>query len=64
MKRLLDHPAVKKTCSELNLYLDSYERCGTSLGSDAIYLSNIRYAVNRPNTSQVANAINEGISLP
>jgi len=48
MERLLNHPDVKKTCSTEALYLDSYER----------------YAANRPNTSQVANAINEGKELP
>ncbi|KAF2422373.1 glutathione S-transferase [Tothia fuscella] len=39
---------VKATTSTDELYLDSYER----------------YAENRPNTSQVANAINEGRGLP
>ncbi|RDX46479.1 glutathione S-transferase C-terminal-like protein [Lentinus brumalis] len=46
--RLLNHPAFKRTCSTEQLYLDSYER----------------YAFNRPNTSQVANAINAGTALP
>ncbi|KAH7921168.1 glutathione S-transferase [Leucogyrophana mollusca] len=46
--RLFEHPAFKKTCSTEELYLDSYER----------------YAFNRPNTSQVANAINSGRGLP
>jgi glutathione S-transferase len=40
--------AVKKTTSEDQLYLDSYER----------------YAENRPNTSQVREAINSGRGLP
>ncbi|KAH9940706.1 glutathione S-transferase [Amylocystis lapponica] len=48
VRRLLDHPAFKCTCSTEQLYLDSYER----------------YAYNRPNTSQVANAINSGTALP
>ncbi|GJJ10090.1 hypothetical protein Clacol_004316 [Clathrus columnatus] len=48
LDRLLNHPCVKRTCSDLDLYLDSYER----------------YAFNRPNTSQVANAINSGKELP
>ncbi|TFK47528.1 glutathione S-transferase [Heliocybe sulcata] len=48
LKRLFDHPAFKATCSDEQLYLDSYER----------------YAYNRPNTSQVANAINSGRGLP
>ncbi|KAL8725940.1 MAG: hypothetical protein Q9181_006228 [Wetmoreana brouardii] len=39
---------VKATTSTDDLYLDSYER----------------YAENRPNTSQVANAVNEGRGLP
>jgi len=39
---------VKATTSSDDLYLDSYER----------------YAENRPNTSQVANAVNEGRGLP
>ncbi|KAL1938825.1 hypothetical protein VTO73DRAFT_11205 [Trametes versicolor] len=46
--RVLGHPAVKRTCSTEQLYLDSYER----------------YAFNRPNTSQVANAVNAGTALP
>ncbi|KAF8590762.1 glutathione S-transferase [Ramaria rubella] len=48
LERLLQHPDVQKTCSTEQLYLDSYER----------------YAANRPNTSQVANAINAGHELP
>ncbi|KAF3219337.1 hypothetical protein TWF192_008237 [Orbilia oligospora] len=40
--------SVKVTTSDEELYLDSYER----------------YAENRPNTSQVAKAINEGRGLP
>lgn len=40
--------SVKATTSDDELYLDSYER----------------YAENRPNTSQVANAINSGRGLP
>jgi len=46
--RLLGFPAFKRTCSTEQLYIDSYER----------------YAWNRPNTSQVANAINSGMALP
>ncbi|PCH45089.1 glutathione S-transferase C-terminal-like protein [Wolfiporia cocos MD-104 SS10] len=46
--RLVKHPAFKRTCSTEELYIDSYER----------------YAHNRPNTSQVANAINAGTALP
>ncbi|KAI0718386.1 glutathione S-transferase C-terminal-like protein [Cerioporus squamosus] len=46
--KLINHPAFKRTCSTEQLYLDSYER----------------YAFNRPNTSQVANAINAGTALP
>ncbi|KAI0367173.1 glutathione S-transferase C-terminal-like protein [Pilatotrama ljubarskyi] len=48
LDRVLNHPAFKRTCSAEQLYLDSYER----------------YAFNRPNTSQVANAINAGTALP
>ncbi|OBZ78129.1 Glutathione S-transferase U8 [Grifola frondosa] len=48
VNRLLTHPAFLRTCSAEALYLDSYER----------------YAYNRPNTSQVANAINAGTALP
>jgi len=48
VKRLLGHEAFKATCSDLSLYIDSYER----------------YAFNRPGTSQVADAINRGESLP
>ncbi|KAL7006450.1 hypothetical protein EMMF5_004103, partial [Cystobasidiomycetes sp. EMM_F5] len=43
LRRLFAHPAVAGTCSDDELYLDSYAR----------------YAENRPNTSQVANAINK-----
>ncbi|TKX27555.1 glutathione transferase-like protein [Elsinoe australis] len=42
------HEAVKKTTSDDQLYLDSYER----------------YAENRPNTSEVQKAINSGKGLP
>ncbi|KLO06663.1 hypothetical protein SCHPADRAFT_837752 [Schizopora paradoxa] len=47
--RLFNHASFKATCSTEELYLDSYERW---------------YAFNRPNTSQVANAINSGRNLP
>lgn len=40
--------AVKNTVSSADLYLDSYER----------------YAENRPDTSQVAKAVNSGRGLP
>lgn len=40
--------AVKATTSDDGLYVDSYER----------------YAENRPNTSQVADAVNSGKGLP
>ena len=43
-----DSEPVKKTTSDDELYLDSYER----------------YAENRPNTSQVRDAINSGGGLP
>ncbi|KIM53095.1 hypothetical protein SCLCIDRAFT_1223192 [Scleroderma citrinum Foug A] len=48
LARVLEHPSFKCTCSTEQLYLDSYER----------------YAFNRPNTSQVADAINAGRGLP
>ncbi|RXW14086.1 hypothetical protein EST38_g11765 [Candolleomyces aberdarensis] len=48
LERLFEHPKFKATCSTEQLYLDSYER----------------YAFNRPNTSMVATAINEGRALP
>ncbi|KAF8644274.1 hypothetical protein AX16_008576 [Volvariella volvacea WC 439] len=48
LERLFTHPDFNKTCSTDELYLDSYER----------------YAYNRPNTSQVADAINAGRALP
>jgi glutathione S-transferase len=48
LARLFEHPSFKATCSTEKLYLDSYER----------------YAFNRPNTSMVATAINEGRALP
>lgn len=43
-----NEPSVKSTTSDDALYKDSYER----------------YAENRPNTSQVANAVNSGRGLP
>ncbi|KAF8827294.1 hypothetical protein HHX47_DHR5000856 [Lentinula edodes] len=46
--KLFNHPSFKRTCNTEDLYLDSYER----------------YAFNRPNTSQVANAVNSGRGLP
>ncbi|TEB32286.1 hypothetical protein FA13DRAFT_1732055 [Coprinellus micaceus] len=48
VERVVQHPAFKATCSDTQLYYDSYER----------------YAFNRPNTSQVATAINQGRALP
>ncbi|KAJ6561544.1 hypothetical protein DFH09DRAFT_1247716 [Mycena vulgaris] len=48
LDRLFNHPAFNATCSTEELYFDSYQR----------------YAQNRPNTSQVANAINSGKPLP
>ncbi|KAE9389357.1 hypothetical protein BT96DRAFT_834997 [Gymnopus androsaceus JB14] len=48
LNKLFAHPDFKGTCSTEDLYLDSYER----------------YAFNRPNTSQVANAVNSGRGLP
>jgi hypothetical protein len=44
MTAAFNHPSFKATTSTRDLYLDSYAR----------------YAENRPNTSQVANAINSG----
>jgi glutathione S-transferase len=44
MKATLEHPAFLATTSTDDLYRESYQR----------------YAENRPNTSQVANAINSG----
>ncbi|KIY48839.1 hypothetical protein FISHEDRAFT_65593 [Fistulina hepatica ATCC 64428] len=46
--KLFKDPHFRCTCSTEDLYLDSYER----------------YAYNRPNTSQVADAINSGRGLP
>ncbi|KAF5375189.1 hypothetical protein D9758_000020 [Tetrapyrgos nigripes] len=46
--KLINHPDFKSTSSTEDLYLDSYER----------------YAFNRPNTSQVADAVNTGRGLP
>ncbi|KAF1814357.1 glutathione S-transferase [Eremomyces bilateralis CBS 781.70] len=48
VKAIEAEPAVQATTSNDDLYLDSYER----------------YAENRPNTSQVANAVNSGRGLP
>ncbi|KAF8885772.1 hypothetical protein BD779DRAFT_1532378 [Infundibulicybe gibba] len=48
IERLFNHPAFKATCSTDDVYIESYER----------------YAFNRPNTSQTADAINSGRNLP
>ncbi|KAJ4478975.1 glutathione S-transferase [Lentinula aciculospora] len=48
VNKVFYHPNFKSTCNTDDLYLDSYER----------------YAFNRPNTSQVANAVNSGRGLP
>lgn len=48
VKAIEENEGVKATTSTDELYIDSYER----------------YAENRPNTSQVANAVNEGRGLP
>lgn len=48
VKAIEENEGVKATTSTNELYMDSYER----------------YAENRPNTSQVANAVNEGRGLP
>lgn len=45
---MFEHPAFVATTSDDELYLDSYAR----------------YAENRPKTSQVADAINNGTPLP
>jgi len=67
IKRLFENPAFKRTCSTEELYLDSYERYGDASHrmSSLMTSSTVhRYAFNRPNTSQVANAINSGRGLP
>ncbi|OJD38619.1 glutathione transferase [Diplodia corticola] len=48
MEAIENDPHVQATTSTDSLYLDSYER----------------YAENRPNTSQLANAVNSGRGLP
>ncbi|KAF8633812.1 hypothetical protein AX17_004354 [Amanita inopinata Kibby_2008] len=48
IQRLFNHPAFKATCSTDDVYIANYEP----------------YAYNRPNTSQVADAINAGKALP
>jgi hypothetical protein len=65
IERLFDHPAFKSTCSTEELYLDSYERWVLVLVlRSGVSHECYRYAFNRPNTSQVANAINSGRGLP
>lgn len=61
-----NHTDVKATTSTDDLYLDSYERYA---GMISLNLSRagrwlIRDVENRPNTSQVANAVNSGRGLP
>ncbi|KAJ8087211.1 hypothetical protein PM082_006041 [Marasmius tenuissimus] len=47
--RLTNHPSFKKTCSNEDVYIDSYER----------------YAFNRPNpNNQLQNAVNSGKGIP
>lgn len=48
MNAIEENEHVKATTSTDELYVDSYAR----------------YAENRPNTSQVANAVNSGRGLP
>lgn len=48
MAAVENNDSVKNTLSMDDLYIDSYER----------------YAQNRPNTSELADAINGGFSLP
>ena len=48
VKAIVESEPVKRTTSDDELYLDSYER----------------YAENRPNTSAVREAINSGRGLP
>ncbi|TFL00710.1 glutathione S-transferase [Pterulicium gracile] len=48
IQRIIEDKHFAATCSDEQLYVDSYER----------------YAFNRPNTSQVADAINSGRALP
>jgi len=66
LKRLFEHRAFVATCSDKELYIDSYERWDRSFYvlQCIVDLEYSRYAFNRPNTSQVANAINTGRSLP
>ncbi|KAK1225313.1 hypothetical protein PQX77_011731 [Marasmius sp. AFHP31] len=71
IKRLFENSAFKSTCSTEELYLDSYERYGGASRRHLLYvvtkdlmIFRRRYAFNRPNTSQVANAINSGRGLP
>lgn len=66
LKRLFEHRAFVATRSDQELYIDSYERWDRSICSlyCVIYRECSRYAFNRPNTSQVANAINTGRGLP
>lgn len=61
------HEAVKNTTSDDGLYLDSYERyAGGSFGwRDGLHSEvDADLLDNRPNTSQVADAINSGRGLP
>ena len=66
LKRLFEHRAFVATCSDKELYIDSYERWDRSFYvlQCIIDPEYSRYAFNRPNTSQVANAINTGRGLP
>lgn len=62
-----DNEHVVATTSSDELYLESYQRYSgeSSIGSDTMALLNeLTFVENRPNTSQLANAINSGKSLP
>jgi hypothetical protein len=66
LNRLFKHPAFIATRNTDGLYLESYERCDVrdNCNISSLTRDHYRYAFNRPNTSQVANAINSGRSLP
>ena len=59
-------PGVKATTSSDDLYLDSYERYAGKAPSTVFSRVKLITAIteNRPDTSQLANAVNSGRGLP
>ena len=66
MDAVENHEAVKATTSTDELYYDSYERYAGTYDRGSFYMKadHVPLTENRPNTSQLARAINAGRGLP